>query len=108
MKIESPLVFYPRYGWETLKKVRGYLRAYRELNAILKETLAAPDRWTYSDIAIAPPKEDEFERLSLYHATAGGEAALARKRRDDAIRAGHLAEVPDARANEIVQPVPAK
>ena len=55
---------------------------------MLDEALAAPDRWTYSDLAIAPPQADEFEALDLYHATSGGEAALARKRRDDAIRAG--------------------
>jgi hypothetical protein len=49
--------------------------------------LAAPDRWTYSDLAIAPPRADEFDTLDLYHVTSGGEAALARKRRDVAIRA---------------------
>jgi len=91
-KIESPLIFYPRYGWETLKKVYGYLRVYRQLRAVLNEALTAPDRWTYSDIAIAPPQLDEFERLSLYHETTGGEAALARKRRDDAIRGGSRAD----------------
>lgn len=91
-KIESPLMFYPRYGWETLKKAWGYFRVYRQLRAMLDETLAAPDRLTYSDIAIAPPQLDEFERLSLYHETTGGEAALARKRRDDAIRAGGHAQ----------------
>jgi hypothetical protein len=47
----------------------------------------APDRWSYSDTAIAPLRENELESLELYHATAGGEAALARKRRGDAIRA---------------------
>jgi hypothetical protein len=35
-----------------------------------------------------PPQADEYEALDLYHATSGGEAALARKRRDEAIRAG--------------------
>jgi hypothetical protein len=89
MKIESPIVFYPRYGWETLWKVWGYLRVYRQLKAMLNEALAAPDRWTYTDIAIAPQQDDDFERLSLYRETTGGEAALARKRRDDVIRAGH-------------------
>jgi hypothetical protein len=54
---------------------------------MLDEALAAPDRWTYSDLAIAPPQADEFDALDLYHATSGGEAALARKRRDDVIRA---------------------
>jgi len=93
-KIESPLIFYPRYGWETLKKVWGYLRVYRELRAVLNEALAAPDRWAYTDIAIAPPQQDEFERLSLYHETTGGEAALARKRRDDAIRSSGHADQP--------------
>jgi hypothetical protein len=95
MKIENPLVFYPRYGWETVNKLWAYLRLYRQLKAMLRELLDAPDRWTYSDLAIAPPQEDEFERLSLYHDTAGGEAALARKRRDDAIRiTGHAHHSP--------------
>jgi hypothetical protein len=53
---------------------------------MLDAALKAPDRWTYSDLAIAPPKADEFEALDLYHETTGGEAALARKYRDDGIR----------------------
>ena len=48
--------------------------------------LEAPDRSTYSDLAIEPPRDDEFEQLSLYHATSGGEAALARKALGDSIR----------------------
>ena len=55
--------------------------------------MAAPDRLTYTDLAIAPPRENELETLDLYHATSGGEAALARKRRDDAIRTGDYAPV---------------
>ena len=31
----------------------------------------APDRWTYTDLAIAPPRDNEFDQLSLYHATSG-------------------------------------
>lgn len=88
MKLENPLVFYPRYVWESARKIWDYVRMYRRLKAILNEALAAPDRWTYRDVAITPPDKDEFERLSLYHETTGGVAALARKRRDDVIRAG--------------------
>ena len=40
-----------------------------------------------SDLAIAPPKADEFKALDIYHATTGGEAALKHKKRDDDIRA---------------------
>ena len=61
-------------------------RLYRRAKAILKDVLAAPDRWTYTDLAIASPRDDEFEALDLYHATDGGEAALDRKRREDDIR----------------------
>jgi Radical SAM superfamily len=96
MKRESPLVFYPRYGFETLVKLWGYWRVWRQFKAMLTEVLAAPDRWTYTDLAITPPQQDEFEALSLYHETTGGEAALARKRRDDSIRSGlRVVDAPD-------------
>jgi hypothetical protein len=85
---ENPLLFYPRYLGETVAKIWRYVSVYRKCKVLLDEVLAAPDRWTYSDLAIAPPRADEFEALDLYHATAGGEAALARKYRNDAIREG--------------------
>ncbi len=88
LKRESPFVFYPRYLGEILVKAWRFWSVYRRTRAMLKEVEAAPERWTYSDLAIAPPAADEFEALDLYHATSGGEAALERKRRDEAIRAG--------------------
>jgi hypothetical protein len=83
---ENPLLFYPRYLGGTLAKAWRYWRVYKRCKTTLDEVLAAPDRWTYSDLAIAPPRADELDTLDLYHATSGGEEALARKRRDDAIR----------------------
>jgi hypothetical protein len=83
---ENPLVFYPRYFGETVVKAWRYLSVYRQCRAILDEVLAAPDRWTYTDLAIAPPKADEFDALDLYHLTAGGKAALARKFLHERIR----------------------
>ena len=85
---ESPFVFYPRYIAETLVKAWRAWSFYRTTRAMLDEIEASPERWSYTDLAIAPPQENEFEALALYHATSGGEAALARKRRDEAIRAG--------------------
>ena len=86
MRRESPLVFYPRYFGETVVKAWRYWTVYRECKTILNEVLSAPDRWTYSDLAIASPKADEFETLELYRETAGADAALARKHNSDAIR----------------------
>jgi hypothetical protein len=91
MRREKPLLFYPRYAGETLLKAWRYWRVYKRFKASLDEALAAPDRWTYTDLASAPPRSDEFDALDLYHATSGGEAALTRMRRDDAIRSGGMA-----------------
>jgi hypothetical protein len=84
--IESAFVFYPRYLKEIAVKARGYWSVYRRFKAIKREVATASDRWSYSDIAIAPLRENELEALDLFHVTRGGEDALARRRRDDAIR----------------------
>jgi Radical SAM superfamily len=93
LRRESPFVFYPRYIAETLIKAWRAWSFYRTTRAMLNEIEASPQRRTYTDLAIAPPQENEFETLALYHATSGGEAALVRKRRDEAIRAGADAAV---------------
>ena len=81
------MIFHARSLADIIVKAGGYLSVYRHARKILKETLAAPDRWTYQDVAIAPPEADEFDVLSLYRQTNGGEAAVTRKRRDDLLRA---------------------
>ncbi|HZZ61824.1 MAG TPA: radical SAM protein [Roseiarcus sp.] len=86
LPLESPFVFYPRYWGGIAVKAVKYLGFFLATRRILKEVLEAPDRWAYSDLAIEPPKADEFEALDLYHATTGGEAALARKKLGDSIR----------------------
>ncbi len=84
--MESPIVFYSRYLTEIVLKACHYWAVYRHSKAILKEVLAAPDRWTYTDLSITPPQEEEFDSFDLYQVTSGGATALARKRRDDALR----------------------
>lgn len=92
----------PTHYWGgTALKVVQYARVYLRCKAMLTRALKAEDRWTYSDLAIAPPRADEFDALDLYHATTGGEATLKRKYRDDAIRTtGHAQS-----AGSIVPPV---
>ena len=88
MKRENPLVFYPRYwGGMAVKAVQYCAR----LSALQGDAEGgARRRPTAGAIPISPSrrrKADEFDALDLYHATTGGEAALKRKYRDDAIRA---------------------
>jgi hypothetical protein len=93
---ESRLMFYPRFALETLRKLGGYWSVYRQFKAIKREVERAPDRWTYSDIAIEPLRENELESLDLFHATRGGEDALARKHRHELIKARTTHETAEA------------
>jgi hypothetical protein len=86
MPLESRFVFYPRNAVETVAKAWGYLTVYRDAKRTLRQVLRAPDRWSYTDLAIAPPRDDELDTLDLYHATSGGEAAVARVRREASAR----------------------
>jgi hypothetical protein len=96
MRRENALVFYPRYGVEIVRKVFGYTRTYLQAMKILREVLKAPDRWTYTDLALQTPDHDEFDNLELFQATQGGKAELARRDRHEAIKARQAAAEPVA------------
>ncbi len=86
MPIEHPLVFYPKYAAEIAKKASGYAwmiwNAYRLLRRVEREQKKAP----YGDLAITPSDENELDTLAMFHETSGGEAAVAKKRREDDLR----------------------
>jgi hypothetical protein len=92
MPIESALTFYPRLFAGTARKLWGYAVTIRRFHQIMKEVRNAPDRLTYMDAAITPQQDQEFEKLDLYHSTTGGEEALGRKLRIDALRAAPAVE----------------
>jgi hypothetical protein len=86
------------YGWTWWKSLiaRGRLwLLYRRWNKVLKEVVAAPDRYAYTDLATTPIVDDEFAQLDLYRATAGGGKAVERKKRDDALRARYAGAAAD-------------
>jgi hypothetical protein len=82
---EAALLFYPRYAAETLGKAWRYWRHYRRAAAIVRRVEEDPGRYDYTDIAITPVSPEEVETLALFHETAGGEAFVARKLKQDAI-----------------------
>jgi hypothetical protein len=81
MQLEHPLVFYPRHWGGIAIKAWRYFKFHRRAMSMLKEVMAAPDRSSYVDLAIAPVQDRDYDHLDLYHATSGGEAALAKQRR---------------------------
>jgi hypothetical protein len=86
MPIESALTFYPRTAVEHVRKLAAYAKTIVQFRKIASEARNAPDRASYMDPAITPQVAEEFADLALYQATAGGDKALARKKRDEIIR----------------------
>jgi hypothetical protein len=81
MKLESPLIFYPRYWTGSVVKIAAYLGGFWKEKRVLKRVLAAPDRWDYMDLSISPPADDELESLGLFQETRGGAEAVVRETR---------------------------
>ena len=82
----SPLPgFELKYALETAGKAWRYWRSYKRAAAIVRKVENDPHRFEYTDLAIQPVTEDENDTLALIHETAGGEAFLAKKSRQDAI-----------------------
>lgn len=81
MTLENPLVFYPKYWFESVAKILNYLHGFREEKKLLKKVLNAPDRWDYMDLSISPPSDDEIESLGLFQETRGGTEAVVRELR---------------------------
>jgi radical SAM superfamily enzyme YgiQ (UPF0313 family) len=54
LPIESPMVFYPRYFWETITKSIRLFALFRQYKRILARVENTPERHTYMDAALTP------------------------------------------------------
>jgi hypothetical protein len=95
MKREPALLFYPKFAAESLRKAWSYWRGFRKAKGLLKRIVEDPARWDYDDLATRPLGHNELESLDLFHETRGGEEAVAKVARQEAlmesVRAGHAA-----------------
>ncbi len=86
LPIENPLVFYPRYLTEIVSKhwaiVSNVAKFYWRYKAIKR----APDRKTYTDLALTPVDQDNQNDLSMMMETRGGQEAVAKAKRDAELR----------------------
>jgi hypothetical protein len=89
MPIENPLVFYTRYGAETVAKLFRYGALYWRYRSILKRVQRTPS--TGVDVAMQPVQDADLEALELFTVTAGARAAADKQRR----RKAALAETVD-------------
>jgi radical SAM superfamily enzyme YgiQ (UPF0313 family) len=87
MRRESPLTFYPRYAWETARKLAGagallarYQLAYRRV--MRGDSSARPD-----DVAMQPACDEELDALDLFTATDAARAEVMELREKSLRRA---------------------
>ncbi|ABC90636.1 hypothetical conserved protein [Rhizobium etli CFN 42] len=78
---EHPLVFWPRFAWETLSKhvsIAGTIISLTILAFLISRDAKSK---SYMDQALTPVADDEEETLSLFTKTAGGAAAVSHVRK---------------------------
>ena len=87
LPVESPWSFYPRFGWEIISKhARAavlYWRYLRALKRVQRDTLP------YTDVAMTPVKEGDFDSLEMFTTTEAAKAVVVKQRRKTA--AAHAA-----------------
>ena len=88
-------LFYPKFAFESARKAWNYWRGFRKAKGLLKRIVNDPARYDYSDLATRPLGHNELAALDLFHETRGGEAAVEKQARQEAllesVRAAHEA-----------------
>jgi radical SAM superfamily enzyme YgiQ (UPF0313 family) len=79
LPIESPLLFYPRYAWETASKAARFAALWLRYRWIRRRVEADPAGRAYQDLALTPVSEDD-DALEIFHATASARQAVAKAR----------------------------
>ena len=105
LPIEPALVFYPKYWagmiWKHLRFVSVFLRLYYHYRLVK----ADKNPRAYRDLALTPASEAEFEELTLFKDTRGGQAAVEKKRKQDEIKAAARSGVAVTRPKGVRQTV---
>ena len=91
MPQESPLVFYPRYFWETASKALRLGRLVWQFRRLRKMVESDPRRRHYQDLALTPVDESELDELALFSQTDSAKMAVEKRRKHDALRLTRVA-----------------
>lgn len=85
MKREHPLIFWPRFIWETAYKHTVLAATIIRLTAAAYRISRDPASKAYMDQALTPVVNDDVESLDLFTKTAGGTSAVAHVRKAAAL-----------------------
>ncbi|CAN5175668.1 hypothetical protein BH10PSE6_BH10PSE6_59980 [soil metagenome] len=87
MPIEPIGVFHWKLALATIRKLRIYGHFIWQAMRIARRVMNDPKRHEYMDLALTPVRDEDMDTLALFHETAGGEAAVAKRRGEDLARA---------------------
>jgi radical SAM superfamily enzyme YgiQ (UPF0313 family) len=82
LPVEPALIFWPRLGWDTVRKTVAILVALSKLAATAIGAARDPHRYRYMDQALTPVGDDDSS-LDLMTKTGGAQAAVAHIKRVD-------------------------
>jgi hypothetical protein len=87
MPIEPWGLFHLKLAAETWRKLKIYGRLAWQGRRIGQKVRFDPKRLDYTDLALEPVVEEDMDKLALFAVTAGGGAAVSKKRGEDIARA---------------------
>ncbi|MGE0851795.1 MAG: radical SAM protein [Hyphomicrobiaceae bacterium] len=82
---ENPLIFYPRYLWETTRSHFWMGYWILRMNNVRRRIKKDAKRRQYTDLSLST-QDGEYDALSLFTETRGGEGAVAKRRKEVAAR----------------------
>jgi radical SAM superfamily enzyme YgiQ (UPF0313 family) len=76
MPVESPFVFYPKYGWRFLRSHWKAARVLLKFHRIRKALDADPDAVNYTDRALTPVSDGDLSELEMFSQNAAARVAV--------------------------------
>jgi hypothetical protein len=100
MKLENPLLFYPKFWASEVRNIGSMLWTYRRMKTMLEAIWADPAATSYTDIAITAPGEDELS-LGIYQ-TRGTAEAIEKRKHQQKIKSDARAKVEERESIPLV------
>ncbi|HEY3742716.1 MAG TPA: radical SAM protein [Bryobacteraceae bacterium] len=85
LPVESAWAFYPRYAWNLIEKHVKLAKAVLHYRRIAIDLKRDPNARNYTDLALTPVADDEFDSLELFNATAAAKSAVTKVRKPVAV-----------------------
>ena len=81
LALENPLVFYPRYAWETAVKAVGALRLLAKFQLLYRRTMREEIGDAGNDVAMQPVCDSEMDEIGLFTVSDAARSAVAQSRK---------------------------